>query len=104
MAAPRPSAASPQPQTLAPARRGVQADCTYGGVPLYGKVEVVDFMADFDVKVVDFMADLDVQEVDFMPTSCGKWQFVDFMPDFSVRFVDFMPDFTIKFVDFMPGT
>jgi hypothetical protein len=49
------------------------------------------------------LPDLRVQRVDFLANSCGKWQFVDFLPDFTIKFVDFLPDVTIQFVDFLPG-
>lgn len=78
--------------------------CTYQGIPLYGRVKVVDFLADFDVRVVDFLPDLRVQIVDYLPISCGKWEFVDFLWDFTVRFVDYLGDIDIQFVDYLPGT
>lgn len=81
----------------------ISSSCTYRGIPLYGRVKVVDFMPDFTVKEVDFMPDLRVKPVSFLPTECGEWQFVDFMPDFTIKFVDFMPDFTVKRVDYFPG-
>ena len=77
--------------------------CTYNGKPLYGKVEIVDFAADIDVRVVDYFPDLNVEAVDYFPNSCGKWEFVDYFPDFTVRFVDYFGDLTIKFVDYFPG-
>ena len=81
----------------------IKSDCTYNGIPLYGRVKVVDFMPDFLVQKVDFMPDLRVKETSFLPTNCGEWEFVDSMPDFTIQYVDFFPDFTIQMVDFMPG-
>lgn len=81
----------------------VSADCTYNGIPLYGRVQVVNYMADFDVQVVSFLPDLRVQNVSYLPVECGRWQFVNSMPDFTIRFVNALPDFTIQFVDYLPG-
>lgn len=81
----------------------VASDCTYAGVPLHGRVVVVDSFADFDVKVVSSFPDLKVKEVDSFANSCGEWEFVDAFGDFSVRFVDSFGDFTIRFVDSFPG-
>ncbi len=80
----------------------ISSDCTYKGIPLYGRVKIVDFMPDFRVQQVDFMPDLRVKKA-LIPSSCGEWQFVDTVPDFTIQFVDFVPDFTIQYVDFMPG-
>lgn len=81
----------------------IPPDCTYKGIALHGRVQVVDYLADFDVQIVSFLPDLHVQEVSFLPTACGEWQFVDSMPDFTIRFVNALPDFTIQFVDYLPG-
>ncbi len=78
-------------------------DCTYNGIPLYGRVQVVDFMADFTVQKVSFLPDLRVKDTPSFPSQCGEWQFVEFMPDFTIQYVDFLPDFTIQMVDFAPG-
>lgn len=81
----------------------ISPSCTYKGIPLYGKVKVVDSLADFQVKIVDSLADLKVQKVSALPNSCGQWEFVDSLPDFTVQFVDALPDFTIQYVDALPG-
>lgn len=78
-------------------------DCTYNGIPLYGRVQVVEFMADFTLQKVPFRPDLRVQNTVFSPNKCGEWQFVEFMPDFTIQYVEFSPDFTIQMVDFFPG-
>jgi len=78
--------------------------CSYNGIRLYGRVQVVDFFPDLKVQVVNSFPDLNVQKTDFFPTSCGKWQFVDYFPDFTVQFVNYFPDLRIRFVDFFPGT
>ncbi len=82
---------------------GSWSGCYFNGVPMWGKVQVVDYLADFDVQVVDYLADLDVQAADYIADSCGEWVFVDYVPDFTVRFVSYVPDFTIRFVDYLPG-
>ena len=78
-------------------------NCKCKGIPLYGKVKVVERFADFDVRIVEFGADLNVRKVTSLPLSCGEWQFVNEFPDFTIRFVDIAPDFTIRYVDFHSG-
>ena len=73
-------------------------------IPLQGKVEFVDFFADFTVQIVSFFPDLKVEFVDFFANSCGEWEVVDFFADFTVEIVDFFPDIQIEIVDFFPGT
>lgn len=77
--------------------------CSYNGIRLYGKVQIVDYFPDLKVQVVNYFPDLNVQRTDFFPTSCGKWQFVDYFPDFTVQFVNYFPDLKIRFVDYFPG-
>jgi hypothetical protein len=79
------------------------SDCTFNGINLYGKVQVVDAFPDIKVQVVDAFPDLKVQEVDAFPDECGKWQFVDAFPDFKIQFVDAFPDIKIQYVDAFPG-
>lgn len=81
----------------------VGADCTYKGIPLKGRVQVVTAFGDIKVKVVDHFPDLKVQSVKSFPTNCGQWQFVKSFPDIKVEFVKVNPDFTIKLVDVFPG-
>ena len=78
-------------------------DCSFKGVPLKGKVQVVDSFPDFKVKVVDSFPDLKVKTVEHFPDDCGEWQFVDSFPDFKIKFVNSFPDFEIKMVDSFPG-
>lgn len=77
--------------------------CHYNGIPMWGKVKIVDRFADVTVRAVDRFEDLKVQEVDRFPNSCGQWQIVDRFEDFSVKFVDRFEDFTIRLVDRFPG-
>lgn len=79
-------------------------DCKCDGIPLHGKVKVVKYNADFEVKVVHVHADLNVKKVESLPLICGEWQFVEFAPDFTIRYVSSHPDFTIRYVDVFPGT
>jgi hypothetical protein len=88
---------------VAKAPSKINGDCTFNGIKLYGKVQVVDAFPDIKVQVVDAFPDLKVQVVDVFPDECGKWQFVDVFPDFKVQFVDAFPDIKIQYVDVFPG-
>lgn len=79
------------------------SDCSFNGIQLYGKVQVVDAFPDIKVQVVTAFPDLRVQVVDAFPDGCGRWQFVDAFPDFKVQFVDAFPDIKIEYVDAFPG-
>ena len=80
-----------------------EEDCTFDGIKLYGKVEVVDNWADIKIQVVDSWPDLKVQEVTSFADSCGKWEFVTSFPDFTITYVDNWPDLKVQFVDNWPG-
>ncbi len=82
---------------------GVGNACTCNDVPLYGKVKVVASFPDFKVKIVNSFPDLKVQVVGAFPDKCGKWQFVESFPDFTIQYVESFPDFTIQFVESFPG-
>ena len=60
-------------------------------------------MADFKVEVVSSGADLKVEQVKMFSDSCGKWEFVDMLSDFTVEFVNVNSDFKIEFVNMFPG-
>ncbi len=81
----------------------VSSNCTYKGVPLYGRVKIVDSFEDFRVKRVSAFEDLRVKEVTSFPNSCGRWQYVESFPDFRVRFVDSFEDFSIRSVNSFEG-
>lgn len=81
----------------------ISSDCSYNGIPLYGKVQIVDRFPDIKIKIVDSFPDLKVKNVQSFPNSCGKWQYVDRFPDFKIKFVDSFPDLKIKYVDSFPG-
>ena len=70
-------------------------NCEFNGVPLYGKVKVVESFPDFKVKIVNSFPDLKVKSVSSFPDKCGRWKFVESFPDFKVKFVNSFPDFTI---------
>ena len=67
------------------------SSCTYNGIPLYGKVKVVNSFPDIKVKVVSSFEDLDVQKVSSFADKCGKWQFVDSFPDIKIQYVNSFP-------------
>lgn len=77
--------------------------CSYKGIPLHGKVRVVDALADFRVRQVDALADLKVEKVTAFASKCGQWLFVDALEDFTVEFVDALEDFSIEYVHTFPG-
>lgn len=81
----------------------VSSNCTYKGVPLYGKVKVVSSFEDFKVKKVSSFEDLKVKEVSSFPDRCGRWKYVDSFEDFKIKFVDSFEDFSIKYVDSFEG-
>ncbi len=91
------------PNASTPLTSGISG-CECKGLPLYGKVRVVNSFATFKVKVVSSFADLNVETVNSFATSCGQWQFVDSFEDFSVEFVDSFEDFSISYVNSFPGT
>ena len=65
--------------------------CTCKGIPLYGRVKVVQSMsADFRVEVVSSFADLLVTKCT-SPFRCGEWEFVSSFPDFTISFVSSFP-------------
>ena len=62
-------------------------NCEFNGVPLYGKVKVVESFPDFKVKIVNSFPDLKVKSVSSFPDKCGRWKFVESFPDFKVKFI-----------------
>lgn len=77
--------------------------CTCNGIPLKGKVKIVDSFADFKVQVVNSFPDIRVKKVNAFPNNCGEWQFVESFPDFTIQMVESFPDVKIKFVESFPG-
>lgn len=78
-------------------------NCALNGKALYGKVQVVKSFGDFKVQIVTSFPDLQVMTVRSFPDSCGKWQWVNELPDFTIEYVEAFPDFTIAFVESFPG-
>lgn len=54
------------------AQSKVDANCTYNGIKLHGKVQIVEDFADITVKSIENFADLDVQQVPESLDACGK--------------------------------
>ena len=77
--------------------------CTLNGKALHGRVQVVKSFADFKVQIVTSFPDLQVMTVKSFPDSCGRWQWVNELPDFTIEYVEAFPDFTIQFVESFPG-
>ncbi len=85
------------------AENPIDDDCTFNGIPLYGKVKIVDIGETFKVRIVDIGEDIKICESNFNETTCGNWQFVTIGEDFSIRFVTIGEDFTIRFVNLGNG-
>jgi hypothetical protein len=81
----------------------IGGDCTFKGIRLYGKVQIVDAFPDIKIQIVTAFPDLKVKKVDAFPDSCGKWQRVEASPDFKVQIVDAFPDIKVQWVDAFPG-
>ena len=81
----------------------IAPDCTWHGIKLYGKVQVVESFPDIKVEKVKSFPDLRVLNVTSFPDACGKWQFVESFPDFKIQYVDSFPDLKIEMVSSFPG-
>ena len=73
------------------AETGNVDNCTFNGIKLYGKVQIVNSFPDIKVKVVNSFADLKVQKVKSFADSCGKWEIVDSFPDIEIKYVNSFP-------------
>lgn len=78
-------------------------NCTCNGIPLFGRVEVVNSNADFKVQIVNSFENLMVEKVNSNALKCGEWIFVNSNADFTIEFVSSNPDFTIRYVETQPG-
>jgi uncharacterized protein YlzI (FlbEa/FlbD family) len=78
-------------------------NCTFNGIPLYGKVQIVNSFPDFKVEIVNAFPDLKVQKVNAFPDACGEWQFVDAFPDFTIQLVSNFAEVKIEYVTAFPG-
>jgi len=79
------------------------ASCSLNGIPLYGKVQIVESFPDLKVKKVTSFPDLKVQWVESFPDQCGKWQEVSSFPDLTIQYVESFPDLAIEDVTSFPG-
>lgn len=70
---------------------------------IFGRIRIVEKIADFDVRIDNRWPDLRVKIVDSLANECGEWELVTYAEDFTIRFVDFGEDFTIQFVDEFEG-
>lgn len=89
--------------TPAAAEGELGADCTWNGIPLFGKVQIVESFPDIKVGIVTSFPDLKVKTVTSFPDDCGEWQFVTSFPDFTIQFVESFPDIEIQMVESFPG-
>ncbi len=80
-----------------------EASCSWEGIQLYGRVQVVEHFPDLKVQVVTSFPELKVESVEYFPDSCGKWQFVEQFPDFKIQYVEHFPDLEIQFVQSFSG-
>jgi hypothetical protein len=74
-------------------------ECTFKGIPLYGKVKVVTAFPDIKVEVVTAFPDLQVKVKQSFPDKCGEWMFVESFPDFTIEYVESFPDISIEYID-----
>jgi hypothetical protein len=81
----------------------IDTGCSYNGIQLYGKVEIVEDFPDITVKQVDDFADLNVKKVEDFANECGKWKIVDESADFKVKLVEDFEDIQVKMVNDSPG-
>ena len=98
-AAPPPDSAPP-PDAASEDCGRIECDCTFNGIPLFGRVQYVTNFADITVRETPF-PDLRVREGSFAD-SCGEWEIVDSFPDFTVEVVTSFEDFGIEYSAF-PG-
>jgi hypothetical protein len=81
----------------------VSKACTFKGIPLQGKVQIVNSFPDIKVQRVQSFPDLKVEWVKSFPDKCGKWERVESFPDFKIQYVESFPDLKIQSVTVFPG-
>ena len=91
------------PNLAAASDEKVGEDCTFNGIALHGKVQIVDSFPDIKVEKVSSFPDLKVQTVESFPDYCGQWQIVDSFPDFKIQYVSSFPDIKVQMVGSFPG-
>jgi len=79
--------------------------CFYNSKKLYGKIQLVEFasQADIKVQIVNSFPDLKVQFVESFADQCGEWQIVEFNGDLKVYITENTPDIKIQPVNSFPG-
>ncbi|MDM8561732.1 hypothetical protein QUF54_00080 [Candidatus Marithioploca araucensis] len=82
---------------------GINNDCEFNGISLYGKVQIVTSFPDIKIQYVESFPELRVKFVTSFPDNCGEWQLVESFPDFKVEIVESFPDLKVKKVDSFPG-
>lgn len=80
--------------------------CTFNGKKLYGKIQLVEYPSEADVKVkiVNSFPDLRVQFVESFANKCGEWQIVENNADLKVYIAENFADIKIQPVSSFPGT
>ena len=86
----------------APLGAGDLPKCSYKGITLKGKVQLVDSFPDIKVQIVESFPDIKVRKMSGFADDCGEWQFVDSFPDFTIQYVTSFPDVRVQYVDGFP--
>ncbi|SNR13828.1 hypothetical protein [Tenacibaculum jejuense] len=84
----------------------IQSDiCRFDGKKLYGKIRLVEYasQADIKVKIVNSFPDLKVKFVENFANDCGEWQIVEHGEDLRVFISENFADLKIKPVNSFPG-
>ncbi len=83
----------------------IAADCTFEGKKLYGKIRLVEYasQADVKVKIVNSFPDLKVKFVENFADDCGEWQIVENGEDLRVFITENFADLKIRPVNSFPG-
>ncbi|WP_299135506.1 hypothetical protein [uncultured Tenacibaculum sp.] len=79
--------------------------CEFEGKKLYGKIKLVEYasQADVKVKIVNNFPDLKVKFVENFADECGEWQIVENNEDLKVYITESFPDIKIQPVTSFPG-
>lgn len=83
--------------------QGINSDCTFDGIALKGKVQIVESFPDIKVQWVESFPDIKVKWVSSFPDDCGEWQEVTSFPDFKIQIVTSFPDVKAQEVTSFPG-
>ena len=78
-------------------------DCSWNGITLHGKVEIVESFPDIKVEIVNSFSDIKVHWVESFPDDCGEWEKVESFPDFKIQIVESFPDLKVEIVSSFPG-